>query len=314
MNCKYHFFLHFFFLPLWIISQCNQTIKYENSIYVGCLNFEGVPHGEGRLDLNFDDQIQTQDGNFKDGEFFSGELLVDFLDGEKRIINYLNYPQELISDELYIWKNLDKKLTIYQNGYKSKEVKTYGPGDRSGLVETTYYEKGKNPIIIRNTDNNRNPDDIIGDKEYTDVTLIEKNNQYRINIVFPTKNGEEIQVPIQFDSGATSFFIGHNLYKELKKSADIIDLNVKGNPLDEQKKWKEIVIDGKKLVRETDTLDTFVCSSWYLYNCRQARLTLGRLDIRQARQAMRSTMQHSECEEEYKMGPLLCPPRPADAP
>ncbi|MBD74849.1 MAG: hypothetical protein CMM96_05140 [Rickettsiales bacterium] len=228
MNCKYHFFLHFFFLPLWIISQCNQTIKYENSIYVGCLNFEGVPHGEGRLDLNFDDQIQTQDGNFKDGEFFSGELLVDFLDGEKRIINYLNYPQELISDELYIWKNLDKKLTIYQNGYKSKEVKTYGPGDRSGLVETTYYEKGKNPIIIRNTDNNRNPDDIIGDKEYTDVTLIEKNNQYRINIVFPTKNGEEIQVPIQFDSGATSFFIGHNLYKELKKSADITDLNVKG--------------------------------------------------------------------------------------
>lgn len=228
MNCKYHFFLHFFFLPLWIISQCNQTIEYENSIYVGCLNFEGFPHGEGRLELNFDDQIQTQDGNFEDGEFLSGELLVDFLDGEKRIINYLNYPQELISDELYIWKNLDKKLTIYQNGYKSKEVKTYGPGDRSGLVETTYYEKGKNPVTIRNTDNNRNPDDIIGDKEYTDVTLIEKNNQYRINIVFPTKNGEEIQVPIQFDSGATSFFIGHNLYKELKKSADIVDLNVKG--------------------------------------------------------------------------------------
>ena len=228
MNCKYHFFLHLFFLPLWIISQCNQTIEYENSIYVGCLNFEGVPHGEGRLELNFDNQIQTQYGNFKDGEFFSGELLVDFLDGEKRIINYLNYPQELISDELYIWKNLDKKLTIYQNGYKSKELKTYGPGDRSGLVETTYYEKGKNPVTIRNTDNNRNPDDIIGDKEYTDVTLIEKNNQYRINIVFPTKNGEEIQVPIQFDSGATSFFIGHNLYQALKKSADITDLNVKG--------------------------------------------------------------------------------------
>ncbi len=228
MNCKYHSFLYFFLLPLWIISQCNQTIEYQNSIYVGCLNFEGVPHGEGRLELNFDDQIQTQDGNFKDGEFLYGELLVDFLDGEKKIINYINYPQELISDELYIWKNLDKKLTIYQNGYKSKEVKTYGPGDRSGLVETTYYEKGKNPIIIRNTDNYRNPDDIIGDKEYTDVSLIENNNQFRINIVFPTKNGEEFQVPVQFDSGATSFFIGHNLYKELKKSADIVDLNVKG--------------------------------------------------------------------------------------
>ena len=42
-----------------------------------------------------------------------------------------------------------------------------------------------------------------------------------------------------------------------------IDLNVKGNPLDSQKNWKEIKINGKKLIRETDTLDTFVCSSWY---------------------------------------------------
>ena len=42
-----------------------------------------------------------------------------------------------------------------------------------------------------------------------------------------------------------------------------IDLKVKGNPLDSQKKWKEVIIDGKKFTRETDTLDTFVCSSWY---------------------------------------------------
>ena len=35
-----------------------------------------------------------------------------------------------------------------------------------------------------------------------------------------------------------------------------IDLNVKGNPLDSQKEWKEITINGKKLKRETDTLDT----------------------------------------------------------
>ncbi len=42
-----------------------------------------------------------------------------------------------------------------------------------------------------------------------------------------------------------------------------IDLNVKGNPLDNQKNWREIILEGKKLTRETDTLDTFVCSSWY---------------------------------------------------
>jgi leucyl-tRNA synthetase len=36
-----------------------------------------------------------------------------------------------------------------------------------------------------------------------------------------------------------------------------------GNPLDLDEKWKNIEIDGKKYRRETDTLDTFVDSSWY---------------------------------------------------
>ena len=47
------------------------------------------------------------------------------------------------------------------------------------------------------------------------------------------------------------------------KLPENIELNVKGNPLDNVKNWKEIELDGKKFTRETDTLDTFVCSSWY---------------------------------------------------
>ena len=47
------------------------------------------------------------------------------------------------------------------------------------------------------------------------------------------------------------------------KLPENINLKVKGNPLDRQNKWKEIEIDGKMMKRETDTLDTFVCSSWY---------------------------------------------------
>ncbi len=42
-----------------------------------------------------------------------------------------------------------------------------------------------------------------------------------------------------------------------------IDLNSKGNPLSAVEEWNKIEIDGKIYTRETDTLDTFVDSSWY---------------------------------------------------
>jgi len=44
---------------------------------------------------------------------------------------------------------------------------------------------------------------------------------------------------------------------------EIKKLEPTGNPLDSLTEWKEIYVNDKKYTRETDTLDTFVDSSWY---------------------------------------------------
>ena len=47
------------------------------------------------------------------------------------------------------------------------------------------------------------------------------------------------------------------------KLPEIRKLEPTGNPLDKEANWKNVVIDNKNYTRETDTLDTFVDSSWY---------------------------------------------------
>ncbi len=68
-------------------------------------------------------------------------------------------------------------------------------------------------------------------------------------------------IPIVYDQNGNAHPVPKTMLPV--KLPENIELNVKGNPLDSQEKWKKVIIDGKEFIRETDTLDTFVCSSWY---------------------------------------------------
>ena len=68
-------------------------------------------------------------------------------------------------------------------------------------------------------------------------------------------------IPIIYDEQSNPHKIPKNLLPV--KLPHIKKLSSSGNPLDAQEDWKYIEINGKKFTRETDTLDTFVDSSWY---------------------------------------------------
>ena len=68
-------------------------------------------------------------------------------------------------------------------------------------------------------------------------------------------------IPIVYDENGNPKKIPKKMLPvELPK---ISKLDHAGNPLDKEIEWKTVIIDGKEYTRETDTLDTFVDSSWY---------------------------------------------------
>ncbi len=67
-----------------------------------------------------------------------------------------------------------------------------------------------------------------------------------------------------------------------------VDLNSPGNPLDSHPSWKNTIhkTSGQKATRETDTLDTFVDSSWYFLRFCSPQYKDSPIDIEQVKQWM----------------------------
>ncbi len=68
-------------------------------------------------------------------------------------------------------------------------------------------------------------------------------------------------IPIAYDENNNPIKIPKEMLPI--KLPEIKKFNSMGNPLEEMEDWKKIEINGKKCRKETDTLDTFVDSSWY---------------------------------------------------
>jgi len=147
------------------------------------------------------------------------------------------------------------------------EIKTVvRPIDKDDTYEVGYEAYSGTGVIINSKflNNLKVPDESINEA----IKILEDQNLGKRKTNFRLKDwGISRQrywgcpIPIAYDENNNVVKIPEEVLPvELPED---IDLNTNGNPLDGQEKWKEVEIDGKKCRRETDTLDTFVDSSWY---------------------------------------------------
>ena len=147
---------------------------------------------------------------------------------------------------------------------KVNTVVTPDKNDRNFLVTDKAYT---GPGYIFNSsflDNLKCPEESI----IKTIDHLEKKNLGKKKINFRLKDwGVSRQrywgcpIPIMYDENG----VCHKVPKDQLpvKLPEIKKLEATGNPLDNLTEWREIEVNGKKYIRETDTLDTFVDSSWY---------------------------------------------------
>ena len=160
----------------------------------------------------------------------------------------------------------DQRDLDFANKYKipfKTVVKPLGENDSYSVANTAYTGHGEifNSQFL---DGLKVPDESINKT----IEILENKKLGKKKINFRLKDwGVSRQrywgcpIPVAYDQNGKVHLIPK---EELPvKLPEEIDLNKKGNPLDNKKEWKRVKINNNEMVRETDTLDTFVDSSWY---------------------------------------------------
>tara|TARA_Y100000768_G_scaffold387403_1_gene378561 strand:+ start:902 stop:3415 length:2514 start_codon:yes stop_codon:yes gene_type:complete len=158
----------------------------------------------------------------------------------------------------------DQRDFDFAKKYNLEIIKVVDDGSATNIVETPYIGSGKiiNSDFLNNLDVLSAKDKII--KIVEEKRLGERKTLFRLKDWGISRQrywGCPIPM-IYLEDGSVVPVDKSELPIELP---DDIDLNAHGNPLDAHPNWRFTTqkSTGKKALRETDTLDTFVDSSWY---------------------------------------------------
>ena len=220
---------------------------------------------------NEDKIARTAEDKEKEG-VFSGLYVINPVNGEKVQLWIANYvlmdygtgavmavPAHDERDFQFAKKyNLDLKIVV-------------NPVDKNGNLEEVSVEKLENaltvPGVLVNSEefnglNSNEAKEKITEK-LEKIGLGKKTVNYRLHDwLISRQRYWGTPIPVIYDEDG-------NIYLEEKENLPVklptdIEFNGKGNPLETSEEFKNVILpNGKKGRRETDTMDTFVDSSWY---------------------------------------------------
>ena len=220
---------------------------------------------------NEDKIARTAEDKEKEG-VFSGLYVINPVNGEKVQLWVANYvlmdygtgavmavPAHDERDFQFAKKyNLDLKIVV-------------NPVDKNGNLEEVSVEKLENaltvPGVLVNSEefnglNSNEAKEKITEK-LEKIGLGKKTVNYRLHDwLISRQRYWGTPIPVIYDEDG-------NIYLEEEENLPVklptdIEFNGKGNPLETSEEFKDVILpNGKKGRRETDTMDTFVDSSWY---------------------------------------------------
>jgi leucyl-tRNA synthetase len=192
--------------------------------------------------------INPLDENLKVPVYFANFVLMDY--GLGAVFGCPAHDQR----DLDFAKKYNLKVTTVVRPEKNKDFSV----DEKAFTDSGYLFNSKF------LDNLKVPDESINKT----INYLEENNLGQRKTNYRLKDwGISRQrywgcpIPIAYDEDNKPIKIPQNMLPV--RLPTINQLNSAGNPLDKMLEWKNITINGKKCTRETDTLDTFVDSSWY---------------------------------------------------
>lgn len=220
---------------------------------------------------NEDKIARTAEDKEKEG-VFSGLYVINPVNGEKVQLWIANYvlmdygtgavmavPAHDERDFQFAKKyNLDLKIVV-------------NPVDKNGNLEEVSVEKLENALTVPGVLVNSGEFNGLNSNEAKEkiteklekIGLGKKTVNYRLHDwLISRQRYWGTPIPVIYDEDG-------NIYLEEKENLPVklptdIEFNGKGNPLETSEEFKNVILpNGKKGRRETDTMDTFVDSSWY---------------------------------------------------